>query len=189
MQRIFRMVEQKTDDIILGFPLTGSGTSAAVAHKINRQWIAIEQMDYVETTTCRKIGNKVMRGEQGGISKSVNWDGGGDFIYCELMQYNQSLHRQNSRSAQSSEALVALWQDIAANSFLNWHVNPEMPEDAVNDFIAIDDIEKQRHLLAALLDKNQLYVNLSEIEDADFGVSAEDRVLNRAFYGLATTDI
>ena len=40
-----------------------------------------------------------------------------------------------------------------------------------------------------MLDKNQLYVNLSEIEDADFGVSAEDKVLNRAFYDLATTDV
>ena len=37
-----------------------------------------------------------------------------------------------------------------------------------------------------LLDKNQLYVNLSEIEDEDFGVSAEDKALNRAFYGDAS---
>ena len=58
-----------------------------------------------------------------------------------------------------------------------------MPEEAVNDFIAIDDVEKQKHLLAELLDKNQLYVNLSEIEDADFGVSEEDKTLNKKFYG------
>ena len=65
------------------------------------------------------------------------------------------------------------------NAFLNWYVNPEMPEEAIKDFIAINDIEKQKHLLAELLDKNQLYVNLSEIEDADFEVSAEDRALNK----------
>ena len=41
----------------------------------------------------------------------------------------------------------------------------------------------QLQMLAELLDKNQLYVNPSEIEDADFAVSAEDKVLNRAFYG------
>ena len=58
-----------------------------------------------------------------------------------------------------------------------------MPQDAVDDFIAIDDVEKQKHLLAELLDKNQLYVNLSEIEDADFRVSEEDKALNKAFYG------
>ena len=185
MQRIIEYTTEK-DDIVLDFHL-GSGTTAAVAHKMGRQYIGIEQMDNAETLPVERL-NKVITGEQGGISESVNWQGGGDFIYCELMQYNQA-YIDKIQSAQSSEELVALWQDIAANSFLNWHVNPEMPEDAVNDFIAIDDIEKQRHLLAALLDKNQLYVNLSEIEDADFGVSAEDRVLNRAFYGLATTDI
>lgn len=85
-----------------------------------------------------------------------------------------------------SEALVALWRDITENSFLNWYVNPESPEDAVKDFIEIgqgeNGLEKQKKLLMELLDKNQLYVNLSEIEDADFGVSEEDTVLNRAFY-------
>ena len=49
-----------------------------------------------------------------------------------------------------------------------------MPQDAVDDFIAIDDLETQKHLLVELLDKNQLYVNLSEIEDADFAVSEEN---------------
>ena len=91
------------------------------------------------------------------------------------------------QAAQSSEELVALWRDIAENSFLNWYVNPEIPEDAVVDFIKIgqgeNGLEKQKKLLAELLDKNQLYVNLSEIEDEDFGVSAEDKALNRAFYG------
>ena len=53
----------------------------------------------------------------------------------------------------------------------------------IDDFKAIDDLETQKHLLVELLDKNQLYVNLSEIKDADFGVSEADRVLNKAFYG------
>ena len=72
------------------------------------------------------------------------------------------------------------------NSFLNWYVNAEIPEDAVADFIEIgqseNGLEKQKKLLAELLDKNQLYVNLSEIEDEGFGVSEADQVLNRAFY-------
>ena len=44
-------------------------------------------------------------------------------------------------------------------------------------------LEKQKKLLAELLDKNQLHVNLSEIDDVDFGVSEGDKALNRAFYG------
>jgi len=73
------------------------------------------------------------------------------------------------------------------NSFLNWYVNPEMPEEAVTNFIEIErfenGLEKQKKLLAELLNKNQLYVNLSEIDDEDFKVSKEDRELNRLFYG------
>ena len=90
------------------------------------------------------------------------------------------------QAVQSSDELVGLWRDIAENSFLNWYVNPEIPEDAVKDFIEIGQgdhgLEKQKKLLVELLDKNQLYVNLSEIEDEDFGVSAEDKALNQAFY-------
>ena len=159
MQRIIEYTTKETD-IVLDFHL-GSGTTAAVAHKMRRQYIGIEQMDYAETLPTERL-NKVTAGEQGGISKSVKWQGGGDFIYCELMQYNQT-YMDKIQASQSSEELVALWQDIAENSFLNWYVNAEVPEEAVNDFTAIDDLEAQKHLLAELLDKNQLYVNLSEI--------------------------
>jgi adenine-specific DNA-methyltransferase len=148
---------------------------------MGRQYIGIEQMDYAETLPVERL-KKVIAGEQGGISESVNWHGGGDFIFCELMHYNQ-VYMDKIQSAQSSEALVALWQDIAENAFLNWYVNPEMPEEAAKDFIAINGIEKQKHLLAELLDKNQLYVNLSEIEDADFEVNDADKALNKKFYG------
>lgn len=60
-----------------------------------------------------------------------------------------------------NEKLIALWKEIAENSFLNWYVNAEMPQDAVDDFIVIDNLDAQKHLLVGLLDKNQLYVNLS----------------------------
>ena len=188
-------------DLIMDFHV-GSGTTTSVAHKMNRQWIAVEQMDYVQTITMERLKNVVGRKvkaektlledtnyDGSGISKSVNWQGGGDFIYCELLPYNQTF-LDKIRDAESSVELVALWQDIADNSFLNWYVNPENPEDAVDDFIAIgqtvNGLDKQRKCLAKLLDKNQLYVNLSEIEDEDFGVSEEDKALNRAFYSDAS---
>ncbi len=172
-------------DIILDFT-AGSGTTGATAHKMNRQYILIEQMDSQQIKTAIDRMKKVMEGDTLGISKSVNWQGGGDFIYCELMQYNQA-YIDKIQVVQSSEELVGLWRAIAENAFLNWYVNPELPTEAVEDFIEIgkgeDGLDKQKKLLAELLDKNQLYVNLSEIEDEDFGVSAEDKALNRAFYG------
>ncbi len=185
LNRIISAATQE-GDLVLDF-FSGSGTTAAVAHKLKRHWIAIEQLEDQINIFLKRLPN-VINGDSSGISKQVNWQGGGDFIYCELLKYNQA-YMDKIQAARSSEELVTLWQDIAENSFLNWYVNPEMPEEAVNDFIAIDDVETQKHLLAVLLDKNQLYVNLSEIEDADFDVSEEDKALNKAFYGSATTDI
>ena len=184
---IARVIELGTDegDIVLDFH-AGSGTTAAAAHKLNRQWILVEQMDYIETVTLPRL-EKVLSGEQGGISKSINWQGGGDFIFCELMPYNAAFVTRIQK-AQSTEELVQIWREMAKESFLNWYVNAEMPEEAINDFIAIGDVVQQKSMLVALLDKNQLYVNLSEIEDAEFRVSTEDKALNREFYGEGPDD-
>ncbi|PJB67975.1 MAG: DNA methylase, partial [Armatimonadetes bacterium CG_4_9_14_3_um_filter_58_7] len=102
------------------------------------------------------------------------------------MRYNEAF-MDRIQAAKTGKELLTLWKDIAENSFLNWYVNPAIPEDAVKDFENIgkeeNGQEKQKKLLAELLNKNQLYVNLSEIEDAQFGVSMDDKALNRAFYG------
>ena len=178
---IARIIELGSDvgDIVLDFHL-GSGTTASAAHKMGRQYVGIEQMDYVTEITVPRL-NRVIAGEQGGISKSVNWQGGSDFIYCELMQYNGAFMNR-ILSAQSTEELLDIWRDMSRKSFLNWYVKPKEPEEAEDYFIAINNTEKQKHLLAELLDKNQLYVHFSEMEDVDFGVSEEDKVFNRVFY-------
>ncbi len=150
---------------------------------MGRQYIGIEQMDYIETIPVERL-KKVIAGEQGGVSKAVNWRGGGDFIYCELMKYNEA-YMQRIQAVQSSEELLHIWHEMAEGSFLKWHVSPSMPKEAESNFMAIGDLEKQKHLLAELLDKNQLYVNLSEMDDARFNVGKEDKALNRAFYGEA----
>ena len=177
------------DDIILDF-FAGSGTTAHAVLELNkedggnRQFILVEQMDSIETVILPRlqkiIGNNADKETLlKGTSDKEN------FVYFELKEYNQ-IYMDKIQAAQSSEALVGLWRDIAENSFLNWYVNAEIPEDAVADFIEIgqdeNGLDKQKKLLIELLDKNQLYVNLSEIEDEDFGVSAEDKGLNRAFY-------
>ena len=178
MQRIIEYAT-KEGDIVLDFYL-GSGTTAAVAHKMNRQWIAVEQMDYIEETSIGRL-KKVIAGEQGGISESVGWKGGGDFIYCEMMQYNERFMEQ-IQSAQSSEELLDIWREMSGDAFLKWRVNPKDTEEAEDTFMAIGDVNKQKKELAALLDKNQLYVHLSEIEDQKFEVSESDKALNKDFY-------
>jgi len=69
-------------DIVLDSFL-GSGTTAAVAHKMGRKYIGIEMGDHCYTH-CKVRLDKVVDGEQGGISKSVNWQGGGGYKFYEL---------------------------------------------------------------------------------------------------------
>lgn len=167
-------------DLVLDF-FGGSGTTAHAVLELNkdggnRTFIVCEQMEYVETVTCERV------------RKVIENDKLGDFIYCELMKYNEAF-MERIQDAKSSEELLQVWQEMAENSFLNWYVNPQMPEEAVKEFEAIgkepNGLEEQKRLLAELLDKNQLYVNLSEIDDAQFRVSEEDKALNKAFYGEA----
>jgi adenine-specific DNA-methyltransferase len=183
LRRILAMCSTE-GDLVLDF-FSGSGTTAAVAHKMGRKYIGIEQLDYCENDTVARLCN-VIHGDPSGISGTIGWKGGGEFIYCELKKYNENFMYKIQKS-KSFEELVELWKDIAENSFLNWYVNPEMPKDAVNDFIEIGKSEngqdKQKKLLVELLNKNQLYVNLSEIDDADFQVGEEDKKMNQAFYG------
>ena len=70
------------DDLVLDSFL-GSGTTAAVAHKMGRRWIGIEMGDHAVTHCVPRL-RKVIEGEQGGISKSVGWKGGGGFRFYRL---------------------------------------------------------------------------------------------------------
>ena len=183
IHRIILMTTKK-NDIVMDYHV-GSGTTCAVAHKMGRQYIGIEQLQYGENDSIVRLEN-VIQGDQSGISKSVNWQGGGEFIYCELMKYNE-IFMERIQAAKSSKELLKIWKDMAEGSFLNWYVNSKIPEEAVKYFEELgkgeNGPEKQKRLLAELLDKNQLYVNLTEIDDAQFKVSKEDKELNKAFYG------
>jgi adenine-specific DNA-methyltransferase len=181
-----RIIALATDpgDIVLDFFL-GSGTTGAVAMKCHRRFIGVEQLDYGKNDSVERLC-RVIAGDPSGISRTVGWQGGGQFVYCELMKYNQAF-MDRIQAAKTSAELIVLWREMAENSFLNWYVNPGMPQEAVNDFMDIGrsekGLEKQKKLLAELLNKNQLYVHLSEMDDTDFNVSEEDKRMNRLFYG------
>lgn len=81
IQRIFHIATNPGDLVLDSF--LGSGTTAAVAHKMGRRWIGVELGDHAYTH-CAVRMRKVIEGEQGGISKSQNWKGGGEFKFYEL---------------------------------------------------------------------------------------------------------
>ena len=177
LQRIIDSVT-KTGDIVLDFHL-GSGTTAAVAHKMGRRYIGIEQMDYIESITMKRL-KKVIGGEQGGISQSVNWQGGGSFVYCELAKANQQF-ADDIEHASSSEELVTIWEQMQETGFLSWKVNPKEINANADDFTTLA-IEDQKRFLIECLDKNLLYIPYSEIDNAEFGISENDKKINNQFY-------
>lgn len=165
-------------DIILDFHL-GSGTTAAVAHKMNRRYIGIEQMDYIENISCERL-KKVIEGEQGGISKSVNWQGGGSFVYCELAKANQQF-ADDIEHASSSEELATIWEKMQETGFLSWKVNPKEIDANAEDFTTLA-IEDQKSFLIECLDKNLLYIPYTEIDNAEFAISENYKKINNQFY-------
>lgn len=169
----------KDTDYVLDFFL-GSGTTAAVAHKMNRKYIGIDQMDYIETVAVERL-KKVINGEQGGISKDVNWQGGGSFVYCELAKLNQS-YVDAIEVAETDDELADIYADIIKTGFISYKVNPKDIDTNSDDFKALSLDDKKR-LLMELLDKNQLYVNYCDIDDETFGISEEDKAFTKSFYG------
>lgn len=167
------------NDIVLDF-FAGSGTTAAVAHKMKRKYIAIEQMDYIETVTVERL-KKVIAGEQGGISKDVEWQGGGSFVYAELMEYNQKYLSQIQKSTKKEE-LLEIWKEMDEKAFLSYQFDKAIFNERLDAFKTASLGDMQQYLIE-VLDKNQLYVNYSEIEDETFEVNEQDKVLNRSFYG------
>jgi adenine-specific DNA-methyltransferase len=81
LERILVLATNENDLVLDSF--LGSGTTAAVAHKMNRRYIGIEMGDHAQTH-CQPRLKKVIDGEQGGISKAVNWTGGGGFRFYRL---------------------------------------------------------------------------------------------------------
>lgn len=164
-------------DIILDFFL-GSGTTAAVAHKMNRQYIGIEQMDYIETVAVERL-KKVISGEQGGISKDVDWQGGGSFVYCELKNDAQEF-KSKIQEAGSTEELTELLKLAKQSSFLSYRIDPKKLRE--NEFKQLS-LAEQKQILLEIIDNNNLYVNYSDIDDISNGISDADKKLNREFYG------
>ena len=178
---IKRIIECFTNenDIVLDFFL-GSGTTAAVALKMKRQFIGVEQMDYIEDLAVVRLNN-VISGEMFGISKSLKWQGGGSFVYCELKELNQDYIKQ-IQNAGSDPQLIELYNKISKSKFINSKVKPSDIESNVSDFESLST-ESKRKLLIQLLDLNMLYVNYSDIDDEEYKVSDSDKSFNRSFYG------
>lgn len=175
LQRIFEL-GSNAGDLILDFYI-GSGTSCAVAHKMGRRYVGIEQLDYIEDKAIQRLVN-VTQGDSTGVSKTVNWKGGGSFIYCELSRANQTFI-DRIESAKKTAELQKVFTDMQEYAFLSYRAESVQLDSKEFKFLALGD---QKKVLLEILDKNMLYVPYSEMNDKTYGVSAEDKKLNKQFH-------
>ncbi|WP_253248017.1 site-specific DNA-methyltransferase [Helicobacter sp. 13S00401-1] len=177
-----RILELSTNenDLVMDF-FAGSGTTLAVAHKMKRHWIGIEQMEYIKSITKERL-KKVVAGEQGGVSKALNWNPkeekleNNSFIYMEMFEVNE-IYKKMILESSDIEEVIKILQEKA---FLNYQV----------DFIkAIRDkdfkdlsLKEQKEVLLKCLDSNMNYLPVSECDDASFNVDEASRNLNRWIY-------
>ncbi|WP_349362290.1 site-specific DNA-methyltransferase [Lactiplantibacillus paraplantarum] len=170
----------KENDLVLD-SFMGSATTQAVAMKMHRRFIGVEQMDYISTISIPRL-QKVMKGGQEGISKKANWHGGGSFVYAELMEKNQGFLNDLER-AQNVDKLNEVYQRMKDGADLDFRVDLEKYEnDPKRKELSFDE---QKRLLIKMLDKNQLYYNEANIDDADVRdlISDSDYRFNKSFYG------
>ncbi len=191
IKQIFEMSTSESD-IVLDF-FGGSGTTAAVAHKMNRQYISCEQIDNQMDLIINRLQN-VIKGDPSGISKTIGWNpqkptledsangryNRNNFIYFELKKYNQTFI-ERIEAVKDTEALLQIWEQMKEKSFLAYNVDIKAQESNMEEFMQLD-LSQQKSLLCELLDKNQLYVNLSDMNDSRFETTEEEYSVTQAFY-------
>lgn len=171
------------DDIILDF-FAGSGTTAHAVLELNkedggnRRFILVEQLDE-HVKVCKERINKVI--QHLAKRRSLNdYNKKPNFVYCELMELNEKFI-QKIQDAKDTKELLNIWEDMKQHAFLSYKIEPKDIDKNINDFKDLS-FENQKRFLIEILDKNNLYVNFSEIEDKQYGVSEEDIELNKKFY-------
>jgi len=164
------------NDIILDF-FAGSGTTAQAVLELNkedggdRKFILVEQLDpHIEV--CKERITKIIKKDN--ITS--------DFVYLELMKWNENFVEKIKR-AKTKEELKKLWEMMKKKAFLSYKVDIKAVDENAKDFADLS-IKDQKRFLLECLDKNHLYVNYNEIDDEEYGISEEDKKLNKGFYGV-----
>lgn len=172
---IAAVVEDDKEALVLDF-FGGSGTTGHAVMEINkdgghRRFILVEQMDYIETDTLpRNVA----------IMKSIAPNT--SIVYCELAKSNQKYADEVSEAKTDAELSVLL-ECVLKSGFISSKVNPAEIAGTASDFESLALEDKKRFILE-LLDKNMLYVNLSDLEDEDYAISDANKSFTRNFYGL-----
>lgn len=176
---IKRILEMATDegDLVLDFHI-GTGTSAATAHKLNRRYIGVEQMVNQIDLILPRL-QKVIGGDTAGISKFVEWQGGGSFVYCELLENASTLIEKIQ--AASEKTISEIKNEIYIDERIVPYITREELKKADEAFDSLE-LEEKKKALISLVDKNKLYVNYSDMDDESYAISESDKGFTKSFY-------
>ncbi len=130
MKRIVSTLSNGKQDLVLDF-FVGSGTTAAVAHKLGRKWLAIDMGDHVETIARLRLRH-VLAGERSGISKEVDWKGGGCFKYLCLESYEDTLNNLRLQRTGQQGDFLAQRPDLAQDYLLGYMLDVESRGSLLN---------------------------------------------------------
>ena len=172
---VYAVVGNDKDAIVLDYH-AGSGTTAHAVLDLNkedagnRKFIMCEQMDYVETITSKRV------------QRVIEQNGSGEFVYLELKKYNQKFIEQ-IEEAKDTDALLHIWEQMKEKSFLNYNVDIKNQDEHLEEFKALS-LAEQKQNLCEILDKNQLFVNLSSLNDTYFACTEEEKNVTKDFYQI-----
>jgi adenine-specific DNA-methyltransferase len=163
------------DDIILDF-FSGSGTTGHATLELNkedggnRQFILVEQLDeHIKVATKR-------------IQKVIQAQGGRDFVYMELAEWNEKW-TDRIKKAKNGKELEKIWDELKQFAFLSYKIEPEKVDKYKKEFGELSLEQQKEFLQKECLNQNHLYINYSEIDDEEYEVDPEDKKLNTEFYG------
>ena len=136
-------------------------------------------MDYGKDIITNRL-QKVIKGEQGGISDEVSWEGGRGFCSYELKKLNQDWI-ESIEDISSIKELKSSIKDLLGHDYLSVYSDTSFLLKSIEEN-SIDSLEFAKAALIEILDKSQLYLSYSEIEDKRHGISKEDIALNHQLY-------
>ncbi len=164
-------------DIIMDFH-AGSGTTAHAVLELNkedegnRKFILVKQLDQ-HAAICIERNQKI-------VQQTNSKD---NFVYLELKKHNQ-IFADKIRIAEDNQTILSIWEQMKEKSFLNYDINIQRQEQNIKEFEKLE-LKEQKMFLLEILDKNQLYVNLSSLRDESFKITQQEEKLTKDFYKLS----
>lgn len=178
-----KIIEMASDegDIVLDF-FGGSGSTAAAAMKMNRTFISLEQIENQVQLELDRLNNVISGNDKNGLTQDVNWQGGGSFVYAELFPKNMG-YLQDIIYAKDLDELKTVYERMISGTDTVEPADISFRAD-LNKIDWMEGFVENKRLLIKLLDKNGLYYNYSEIDDANVRelISDEDYLFNKQFY-------